>query len=229
MFIAVLIVMIGLLSGRVRAASSQALGAEQLDQLVAPIALFPDNLLTQVLMASAYPLEIVEADRWVQAHPEMRADARASMLAQQTWDPSVTSLTAFPDVLHQLSMNLEWTQALGEAFLASQRQVLEAVQRMRARASDAGTLQSTAQESVAMVDGAIAIAPATPEIVYVPQYNPTQVYGAWAPPYWYWPSVMAPWPGCEGSFVSFGIGVAAGAFMFGGCGWRGYTVWVNPR
>ena len=201
---------------------------DQLDQLVAPIALFPDSLLSQVLMASSYPLEIVEADRWVQANPNLNPSQREQRLSKETWDPSVTSLTAFPQVLHQMSSNLDWTEALGEAFVSNQKSVLSAVQRMRERAQVAGNLQSTPQQNVSTTDGAIAIDSTEPQMVYVPNYNPTGVYGSWAPPTWYWPSIMSPWYGyVGGGAVAFGLGVAAGAFMFGGCSWSSGSVWVN--
>lgn len=212
------------------AARANELSPDQLDQLVAPIALFPDNLLSQVLMAASYPLEIVEADRWAQANRDLNPTEREERLSKQTWDPSVTSLTAFPDVLRQMSSNLDWTETLGEAFVGSQKSVLAAVQRMRLRAEQAGNLQSTPQQNVSTSDGAIVIAPPNPQVVYEPIYNPTVVYGSWAPPSWYWPSVMTPWPGyVGGSVVSFGLGVAAGAFMFGGCSWSNGSVWVNPH
>ena len=214
-------------------APAQSLSPDQLDLLVAPIALFPDDLLSQVLMASAYPLEVVEADRWQQSNPNLTESERERRLRSRTWDPSVTSLTAFPDVLHQMSLNLEWTETLGEAFIANQAAVLDAVQRMRDRAVGAGTLQSTPQETVTVSDGCVTIAPTNPEVIYVPVYSPYTAYGPWTPPYgYYYPSWVGLWsPGSyfTGNLISFGLGVLAGDWMFGRCNWQARRVWIEPR
>jgi hypothetical protein len=214
---------------------------EQIEQLVAPIALYPDPLLAQVLMASTYPLEVVEAARWQKQNPNVTDKALEDAMQQQTWDPSVKSLTAFPPVLTMMNDKLDWTQKLGDAFLAQQSDVMDAVQRLRAKADAAGNLKSNEQQTVTLeqapatvqqnvtVQGAAAppptiikIEPAQPQVVYVPTYNPTVVYGAWPypayPPYYYYP------PGyvAATSVISFGIGMAVGAALWGGCSWGGY-------
>ena len=217
--------------------------AEEIEQLVAPIALYPDPLLAQVLMASTYPLEVVEAARWRKQNSTLADKALEDALQQQSWDPSVKSLTAFPPVLTMMNEKLDWTQKLGDAFLAQQSDVMEAVQRLRIKADAAGNLKSNEQQTVTVerapanvqqnvtVQGQPAPAPATttttivkiepaqPQVVYVPTYNPTVVYGAWPypayPPYYYYP------PGyvAATSIISFGVGMAVGAALWGGCNW----------
>ena len=151
----------------------------QLDQLLAPIALYPDDLLGQILMAAAYPLEIVQADRWLQvpANASLRGTELAQALQQQPWDPSVKSLVAYPEVLSVLDNNLQWTEDLGEAFLAQQADVMDHVQQLRARALAARTLNSNTQQTVTNEGPAIEIAPASPDTVYVPVYDPNLAYG----------------------------------------------------
>src|SRR5258708_565114 len=150
----------------------------QVDQLVAPIALYPDALVAQILAASANPSEVVEADRWMQQHAGLTGDGLAQEVDKQPWDPSVKALTQFPSVLANMDKNLSWTSALGDAYVNQQQDVLNAVQAMRQRAQQAGHLQNTAQETVTTEGQTIAIEPANPEIVYVPQYDPWLVYGA---------------------------------------------------
>jgi len=160
-----------------------------MDALLAPIALYPDELLSQVLMASTYPLEVVEAARFVQQNPGLKGQALDNALQDKTWDPSVQSLTAFPQVLAMMSDKLDWTQQLGDAFLANQGQAMDTVQRLRARAQAAGNLKNTPQQRVLVQQQNIVIEPAQPDYVYVPVYNPTIVYGPWwAPAYrpWFW-------------------------------------------
>jgi uncharacterized membrane protein YgcG len=211
--------------------------AEEIDQLVAPVALYPDSLLAQVLMASTYPLEVVEAARWAKANPKVTGEALESAMQKQTWDPSVKSLTAFPQVLTMMNEKLDWTQKLGDAFLAQQSDVMDAVQRLRARAKQEGNLESNEQQKVVVEEAPpapaaaaasggdqsqttiIKVEPADPQVVYVPTYNPTVVYGAWPypayPPYYYYP------PGyvAATSIVSFGVGMAVGAALWGDCNW----------
>lgn len=203
--------------------------AEQLDQLVAPVALYPDPLLMQILMASTYPLEVVEAERWLHDHPEMSEATRRGELAQMSWDPSVTSLTVFPDVLYMMSANLNWTEKLGEAFLAQQQDVMDAVQRMRSRAYMNGKLQSTGQAIVTANQGIITIEPAVTDLVYVPYYNPALLYGDdWMPSVWYYPGVMvSPYGWVPGESIAFGVGVYFGGWMFAACDWHLHHVWVN--
>ena len=193
---------------------------EQLQQLVAPIALYPDSLVAQVLAASTFPEQVVEADRWVQAHPEMKGDALGKAVDQQPWDPSIKALTAFPAVLGNMDKNLSWTSSLGDAYFNQQQDVTDAVQAMRQRAQGAGNLKTTQQQIVTDQDSTIAIQPASPEVVYVPAYDPWMVYGgpvvAW--PGWYeYPGI---WFG--GPYLSFGPGFGIG--YFGGFGW-GWGNW----
>ena len=201
---------------------------EELDQLLAPIALYPDALLAQILMGSTYPLEVVQAARWVKAYPNVSGPQLEEAMQQQPWDPSVKSLTAFPQVLAMMDGNLEWTQKLGEAFLAQQPDVMATVQTLRAKAQAAGYLQSTPQQTVIAEPQFIRIEPVTPQIVYVPVYNPTVVYGPWwypayPPYYWYPPGYVV-----GASVFSFGIGLAVGAILWGGFDWhRRHVTIVN--
>ncbi len=203
---------------------------EELEQMIAPIALYPDDLLAQMFMASTYPLEIVEADRWVKANPNLKGTQLATSLEKQTWDPSVRSLVNFPSVLSMMSDKLDWTQKLGDAFLAQQKDVMNTVQRLRAKAQANGSLKTTNEQKVTTQAQTIIIEPANPQVIYVPAYNPVVVYGAWPypayPPYPYYP------PGAVvgASMVSFGIGVAVGAawgYAWGNCNWNHGDVNVN--
>jgi len=193
---------------------------EQLQQLVAPIALYPDALVAQVLAASTFPDQVVIADRWVQAHPELKDEALAQAVDQQSWDPSIKAIAAFPSVLGNMDKNLSWTSSLGDAYYNQQQDVMSAVQVMRERAQSAGNLKSTPQQSVQGQDSNIVIQPADPDVVYVPAYDPWVVYGdpvlAW--PGWY------PYPGIwyDGPFLSFGLGFGIG--FYGGYGW-GWGHW----
>src|SRR5271166_4285987 len=181
---------------------------EQLRQLVAPIALYPDSLVAQILAASTFPEQIVVADRWVQAHPDLKGDALGHAVDQQPWDPSVKALTAFPSVLGNMDKNLSWTSSLGDAYYNQQPDVMDAVQVMRRKAQDAGALKTTPQEVVRAEGPNIDIEPAAPDVVYVPAYVPWLVYGypvvAW--PGWY------PYPGIwfGGPYLSFGLGFGIG-------------------
>ena len=193
---------------------------EQLQQLVAPIALYPDSLVAQILAASTFPEQVVEADRWVQDHPDLKGDALGQAVDQQPWDPSVKALTAFPTVLGNMDKNLSWTSSLGDAYYNQQQDVMDAVQVMRQRAQAAGNLKTTPQQTVTAQDSTIDIEPANPDVVYVPAYDPWLVYGdpivAW--PGWY------PYPGIwfGGPYLSFGFGFGIG--FFGGFGW-GWGHW----
>jgi hypothetical protein len=197
----------------------------QLEALVAPIALYPDALVSQVLMASTYPLEIAEASNWVKSNANLKGDALNKALQQQNWDASVKSLVSFPPVLEMMGSQLSWTQQLGNAVLAQQSDAMNAIQALRAKAKKAGTLESNSQQTVSTQGSGssqtIIIEPANPQVVYVPTYNPTVVYGAWAypayPPYAYYP------PGYVAgtALLSFGVGMAVGAALWGGCHWGG--------
>jgi hypothetical protein len=205
----------------------QALTPNQLDDLVAPIALYPDPLLSQILVATTYPLEVVQAYQWVQRNPGLAGAALTQAAQQQNWDPSVQALVVFPDVLKRLNDDVSWTTNLGNAFLAQQQDVMDAVQRMRQRAQQAGKLASTPQENVVTSSESgqpvIEIVPANPDVIYVPVYDPAWIWGPplWYPyPTWYWPprSVMV-----GGMGFGFGFGINVGVF-FGG-GWHGWGGW----
>jgi len=196
---------------------------DQLDSLVAPIALYPDPLLAQVLAASTYPLEIVQLQQWLSKNKDLKDKALADAVKKQDWDPSVQALAALPEVVKRLTDDIQWTTDLGNAFLAQQSDVMDAVQRMRAKAKDTGNLKSTEQQKVETkeVDNkqVIVVQPASPEVVYVPTYNPTVVYG---PPVYPYPPIYYPPPGyyAAGMAISFGVGMAMGAAWGGGWGWN---------
>ena len=209
---------------------------EQIEALVAPIALYPDSLLSQVLMASTYPLEVVQAARWLQQNSKLKGDEAVKAVADKTWDVSVKSLVAFPQVLEPMDEKIEWTQQLGDAFLADQKGVLDAVQRLRAKAKDSGNLKTSEQQKVSVDQQAgqqvIIIEPASPQTIYVPAYNPTVVYGGWAyptyPPY-YWPPPPAYYPyGWGAGGLGFGLawGFAAGA-IYGNANWGGGDINID--
>lgn len=215
--------------------SAQLLSPQQLDNLVAPIALYPDPLLAQVLAASTYPLEIVEVQQWLQDHGNLRGQQLMDAAKQQNWDPSVQAMVAFPDVVAMLNRDVRWTTDLGNAFLAQQPDVMAAVQRMRARAQSNGRLQSSPQQNVTTQtqDGqsAIDIEPADPQVVYVPSYNPAYIWGqpdyGYYPPLWY-PSIgygFGFYPPCYlgGFFGGFGIGFGWGW----GFGWFNHSLFLN--
>ncbi|MGW8185792.1 MAG: DUF3300 domain-containing protein, partial [Desulfobacterales bacterium] len=152
-------------------ADQKAFKPEELEQILAPIALYPDSLLAQVLMASTYPLEVVQADRWAKQSTNLKGDALTAALEKQTWDPSVKSLVNFPEVLTMMSEKLDWTQKLGDAFLAQQKEVMDTVQKLRQKAEEAGNLKTTDEQKVVVEQEKIIIEPASPEVVYVPTYN----------------------------------------------------------
>jgi len=200
----------------------QPMSSDQLSQLVAPIALYPDSLLAEVLAASTYPAQVVDADRWRQSMGNAAPEQIAAGANAQDWDPSVKSLTAFPQVLQQMAQNLQWTTDLGNAYYNQPQDVMNAVQDMRERAQAAGTLQSTPQLTVDDNQGYIAVQPANPQVVYVPTYNPWVVYGAPVAPY---PAFDAVDFGVDvaGAVIGFGVGITLAAFTglswaFGGWG-----------
>jgi uncharacterized protein DUF3300 len=209
--------------------------AEQLDALLAPIALYPDALLAQVLMAATYPLQVVAASRWLDDPPNknLTGDALAQALANQPWDPSVKSLVPFPQVLVMLNSKLDWTQQLGYAFATQQADVMDSVQRLRQQAQAAGYLKTTEQQRVVVEKSVIVIEPASPQTVYVPVYSPTVVYGAWPYPA-YPPIYIPPPPGyvVGNAFVAglaFATGVAVVGSLWGWARptWYGGSVNVN--
>ena len=204
---------------------------EELDQLVAPIALYPDPLLAEVLMASAYPLDIVQADRWLRSHKNLKGDQLKAGLAKEDWDDSIKSLAATPDVLAMMSEKLDWTEKLGDAVVDQQPDVMDAIQRLRAKAQANNKLTSTKQQTVKVdqVQGrqVIAIQPTDPDTVYVPYYDPAVVYGAWPypdyPPY-YWPPPPYVGYGLLAGGLAFGAGYALGNWWSGGY-WGGNINW----
>lgn len=196
---------------------------QQLDQMLAPVALYPDSLLAQVLMAATYPLEVVQAQRFVEARPGLQGDGLARAVAPMPWDPSVKSLVQFPAVLAMMNDRLDWMQQLGQAFLSQQGNVMDTVQNLRERARIAGTLESSPQQRVMVEDDdVIVIEPVNPQVVYVPYYNPVVVYGSWwwpsAPPvYWTPPPRYRPpsyQPGFTAS-ISFGVGIGVMSAVYG--------------
>ncbi|HYV19453.1 MAG TPA: DUF3300 domain-containing protein [Verrucomicrobiae bacterium] len=207
---------------------------DQLDSLVAPIALYPDALLAQVLVASTYPLELVQLQQWMAKNKELKDKALADAVAKQPWDASIQSMAAIPDVVKRLCDDIQWTTDLGNAFLAQQADVMEAAQRMRKKAQDKGALKSNEQQKVTEKKEGdppqtiIVVESANPEVVYVPSYSPTVVYGA--PIYPYPPIYYPPYPP-GAAFVSFSFGVMWGAAIWGGsccgCGWGGGDVDIN--
>jgi hypothetical protein len=215
------------------AASEPAkLTPDQLEQLVAPIALYSDALLMQVIMASTYPLELVEADRWVRQNAGLKDDALDKALESKDWDPSVEGLTHFPDLLKRMSENLDWTKDLGDAFLGQKDDVFAAIQSMRRKAKESGSLQTNEQQKVTteVVNNkeTIVVQPTNPEVVYVPQYAQT-AYGPTytAPPAY--PSAYGYMPGMATGLLAFGTGMAVGALVSDGCNWGSGDVYVNDN
>jgi len=215
---------------------SQLLSAGQLDALVSPIALYPDALLSQILIASTYPLEVVEADRWANKNQNLKGDALKAAVDKQSWDDSVKSLVATPSVLDMMSEQLSWTQQLGDAVLAQQPDVMDAIQRLRAKAQANDKLKSNAQQTVTTQqqngEQVIVIAPTQPDTVYVPYYNPAVVYGSWPypsyPPY-YWPAPGYIAAGVVATGLAFGAGYALGRWAGGGNYWGGGFNWGNAN
>jgi hypothetical protein len=207
---------------------------DQLDSLVAPIALYPDPLLAQTLAASTYPLEIIQLQQWLGQNKNLKDKTLADAVAKQPWDPSIQALAALPDVVKRLADDIRWTTDLGNAFLAQEGDVMDAVQRMRKKAQDKGNLKSTEQQKVEVKtiesSPVIVIEQADPQVVYVPSYDPFLVYGSPIYPY---PPIYYPPAGyyAAGMAISFGVGIAMGAFWGGGwgwgCGWGGNNVYIN--
>jgi len=227
--------------GTPQAADPPALSQAQLEQLVAPIALYPDDLLSQVLMASTYPLEVVQAARWANQNAGVTGKALEDAMAKQSWDPSVKGLVAVPQTLQMMSDKLDWTQQLGDAFLDDQAAVLDAVQRLRQRAEGAGNLKTSPQMKVSTVSmpnpsgqqvQKIVVERTDPQTVYVPVYDPAVAYGAWPypqyPPYYYQPPGWVPGTFAYGA-LAFGTGMAVGAAIWGGANWGAGNVNINAN
>ncbi len=210
--------------------AAKAFSQQELDELLAPIALYPDALLAQVLMASTYPLQVVEAARWQKANAALKDKALEDALQKQSWDPAVKSLTTVPQVLTMMNEKLDWTQKLGDAFLAQQADVMTTAQALRAKAQAAGNLKSTPEQTVKTEKAGdktvYIIESPKPEVVYVPTYNPATVYGTWwysyPPPYYYYPPGYA-----YGAGVAFATGVVVGAAIWGNCGWGHNEININ--
>jgi hypothetical protein len=203
---------------------TQALAPDQLNDLVAPIALYPDPLLSQILVATTYPLELVQVAQWLQRNPGLSGAALTEAARQQNWDPSIQAMVVFPEIVKRLNQDITWTTNLGNAFLNQQGEVMDAVQRMRSKAQDSGKLASTSQQRVDMKNESgrpiIEIQPMNPEVIYVPQYDPAYI---WGPPLYY-PYASWFYPNFGGGlYFGFGAGIPIGAY-FGG-GWGGWGGW----
>jgi hypothetical protein len=205
---------------------------EEIDQMVAPIALYPDSLLAQVLAASTYPLEIVQAARFVQQNKDLKGEKLLAAAKDKDWEPSVKAMLEFPDVLAMMNEKLEWTEKLGDAFLSQQKDVMTSVQRLRQKAQESGNLKTTQEQKVIVEKETkvIIIEPANPQVVYVPAYNPVVVYGVWAYPA-YPPYPVYPYGYVATAGLAFAAGVAVGAAWSGhggwGCGWGNNEVNIN--
>ncbi|WP_271411405.1 DUF3300 domain-containing protein [Pseudomonas sp. Q1-7] len=230
------------------AAPQAVFRTEELDQMMAPIALYPDSLLAQVLMAATYPGNVADAVAWSKAHPDAKGDDAVKQVADQPWDPSVQSLVAFPQVLATLGQDPAWVQRVGDAFLAQPNDVMDAIQRLRRQAQAAGNLESNEQQTVTVQPAApassttvvqpaatqtIVIEPTDPQVVYVPSYNPTVVYGTWSypsyPPPYYPPPPSYGYPIATGlaAGLAFGVGVGIVNSLWGDCDWGGGDVDID--
>jgi len=209
--------------------SAKKLSKEELAQLLAPIALYPDDLVSQILMASTYPLEVVQADRWAKSHKQSAGEVLAKQLEKEPWDPSVKSLVNFPVVLASMSEKLDVTTKIGDAFLAQQKDVMDTVQMLRKKAYDAGNLKTSKEQKVIVEKEVIVIQPSDPQVIYVPSYSPTVVYGTWMypayPPYYYYPPPPPAYPAYHFA-TGVAIGVAWG-YAWGNCNWHGGHVEHN--
>jgi hypothetical protein len=227
-------------TGQPAAASAPAFTSEQLEQIAAPVALYPDPLLAQVLMASTYPLEIVQAARFVKDNPSLKGDQLNEKLKDQNWDDSVKSLVSFPQVLSLMDGKLDWTQQLGDATIGQEKELMDAIQRLRARAQAQGNLKNTQEQTVTVepappaapgqatpAQQTIVIQPSNPDVVYVPSYNPTVVYGSWPYPAYPPASPYPPGYAFGTALLSFGVGMAVGGALWGNCNWGGGNVDVN--
>ncbi|MEJ2032865.1 MAG: DUF3300 domain-containing protein [Deltaproteobacteria bacterium] len=203
-------------------ASAPVFSKEQLAQMLAPIALYPDPLLSQVLMASTYPIEVVEADRWIKNHPGLKGKKLDAALLDQDWDPSVKAICHFPEVLAQMSDRIGETTNIGNAFLAQEKDVTDMVQELRTRAYEQGNLKSSPEQKVVVEKKTIIIEPANPQVIYVPYYDPFYVYGPWwypaYPPYYWGPSG-----------VSIGVGISYWPGIFFGFSFGTWSIFDWPR
>jgi hypothetical protein len=211
---------------------ASSLSGPALEQLVAPIALYPDPLLGQILTASTYPLEVVEAQRWLveNGHSTLSGPTLADALTDEPWDNSVKGLLSFPDTLQMMNSQLQWTEQLGEAFLARQADLMDAIQSLRRRAESAGSLKSTPQETITANDTGIAIEPANPNVIYVPYYFPALAYGPWPwpdyPPYYFG---MVPGIYFGDAMIGFGLGIGIYGPWWLGFGWDWHHHHLYPH
>ena len=208
--------------------------AREFDRLLAPIALYPDQLLAQILMAATYPLDVVRAERWLQnpTNAALRGDALATALAPLPWDPSVKSLVPFPRILAMMDANLDWTEQLGDTFLANPAAVMDSAQRLRKLALAAGKLQSGAQEAVATEGGNVTIAPAMPDVVYVPAYDPSTAYGEWPYPGYppdYFPDYFSGISDDGFGYGWWGVPVIWPLWGWGHCDWGYHRIFVDSN
>jgi hypothetical protein len=206
-------------------AGDSAYSQEELDQLLAPIALYPDQLLTQILIAATYPIDVVEAARFVAQNPQLNGEVLDQALADQNWDPSVQSLAAFPQVLAMMSDKLSWTQRLGNAFLVDQPLVMNTVQTLRRKAQAIGNLRQTAEQSVLTRDDEILIEPAQTNVVYVPVYDPFVIYGPW------WAPAYPPWYWYPPTSYGYAVGAAISTGIIFGFAWaisQDHWSWARP-
>ena len=212
-------------------AANPVFSQQELDQMLAPVALYPDSLLTLVLTASTYPLEVVQAAHWSSANASLTGNDAVMAVDDQNWDPSVKSLIAFPDVLQTMENKIDWTERLGDAFLTQQPQVMDTVQALRKKAQMAGNLNSNSQVSVSQANNVIEVAPVNPEVIYVPYYDPMVIYGTW---WWpaYPPVYWGPWSGYGGyDGYAWGLGIGIGAaIIIGTWDWHNHLVYIhNPH
>lgn len=207
---------------------------QELDQMMAPIALYPDALLSQILMASTYPGDVAEAVKWSKANPEQKGDDAVKAVQTKSWDPSVMSLVAFPSVLDMMGQQPDWVQTLGDAFLTNPDDVMDTAQALRKKAKDEGNLETTKEQTVKVEDDSgqqiIVIEPTNPSVVYVPTYNPTVIYGTWwwpsYTPYYYRPVGYGFGTGIAAG-IGFGIGIGITNALWGNCNWRNHRVDIN--
>ena len=231
LFIAIAAISLGTTVCQVRAQEDESrFREEELVQMLAPIALYPDSLIAQMLMAATYPLEVVEAERWLRDNPELQGDALSDALREKPWDPSVKSLCYFPDVLFAMSDKLDQTRKLGDAFLIQEQEVMDTIQELRRRAREQGNLETTEEQQVIVEQEVVRIEPASPEIVYVPVYDPYYVYGPWwypayPPYYWYYP----PWFFGSSISISFGprIFISGGFFSWVWFDWYVHRIYID--
>jgi hypothetical protein len=209
--------------------AAKKISKEELAQLLAPIALYPDDLVAQILMASTYPIEVVQADRWAKSHKQSAGDVLAKQLEKEPWDPSVKSMVNFPSVLSAMSEKLDVTTKIGDAFLSQKKDVMDTIQDLRKKAKAAGNLKTTKEQTVIVEKEVIVIKPADPQVIYVPSYSTTVVYGAWPypayPPYYYYPPPPPAYPAYH-----FAAGVAVGAawgYAWGNSNWHGGDVDID--